>query len=148
MTTHEQAKAPDTQYRRDVELLAAAFGYAAHYWLGRLRCLAIDEENRGRPSVRHGSCASHDHCNAGELMDSAFRSLHGRDPTTDDIDLVIAAWDKVKTAGFADSADGSAIALRAESYLDLDECPACRGPVSWSEEACAWLHDGSEVRPS
>ena len=87
-----------------VPALAAAFARGLANNLRPATLDAIDAENAAR---RDGSCASHDWLDANETMAEAFAAVMGRAPSArsgEDCDLMNAAWDRAKAAGYANLA--------------------------------------------
>jgi hypothetical protein len=81
--------------------LADAFTRGLRNNLSPETLAAIDAENAARAD---DSCASHDHLDANDVMADAFAAVMGRAPkasSSADAELINAAWDAAKAAGYA-----------------------------------------------
>lgn len=87
-----------TQQEQTVEL-AKEFAKTLQNWLGNdLKKVVARNKRTGLPDV----CASHDFCDANMAMYEAFMTAFGRELSFEsgDEELVNAAWDAAKIAGF------------------------------------------------
>ena len=84
-----------------VAALARAFALGLRNQLSEKVLAEIDAENAARCD---GSCASHDWLDANEVMADAFAAVTGHAPSpssSEDCELMNAAWGRAKAAGYA-----------------------------------------------
>lgn len=81
--------------------LARAFSCCLRAFMGDTDLAQADEDNA--TEVNPNICHSHDHCDANEIMNQAFRIVLGRNADTQiksDVAMWTAAWDHAKREGF------------------------------------------------
>ena len=80
--------------------LAREFAELLRDYLTAEQIAAVDATNAER---KDNTCASHDYCDANEVMIEAFHLTFGRDYTGDDYDtdIVNEAWSEAKAKGYA-----------------------------------------------